>query len=125
MAASMCQTLKLHSYNASTHDAFAIQATQRRLFWTVYRFEKGLALRLGRSSNIRDSDITLPLDPNEPRQIKLGRIQGKAYDELYSPAGLLKQNNERGDSAAELAGQLRTLIDETRAELYVRVHSLS
>lgn len=45
-----------------------------RLFRTVYVLEKGAAFRLGRSSNIRDTEIALPSNPSEPRSIKLGSV---------------------------------------------------
>jgi hypothetical protein len=40
------------------HDTTESQS-QQSLFWTIYRVEKGLSLRLGRSSTICDSDITI------------------------------------------------------------------
>lgn len=92
---------------------------KEQLFWTVYKFEKGLALRLGRSSNLRDSDITLPRNPNEPRSVRLGCLQGKVYDQLFSAEGLSRPNIERQNRVAVLAGEIRGVIEETRAEALV------
>lgn len=82
--------------------------------------EKGISLRLGRSSNIHDAEITLLVSPNEPRFVKLGRINGMVYDQLYSPASLLRPVDNRNYLADVLAGELRQLINDTHAEISVR-----
>ncbi|KAE8451664.1 hypothetical protein EG329_003121 [Mollisiaceae sp. DMI_Dod_QoI] len=115
-AANFCQTLGYHRSHPPRGDNDSLLATQRRLFWTVYKVEKGLSLRLGRSSTIRDVDITLPIDQTRPT--RLGRIQGQVYDQLYSPAGLSQPYNaERGRMAEALAKELRDVIKETRSEV--------
>jgi hypothetical protein len=81
--------------------------------------EKGLSLRLGRSSNIRDGEITLPLDQDEPRATKLGRINGMVYDQLYSPAALSRSIDERNYAAESLAEDVRRIICEANAEIAV------
>ena len=118
-ASSLCQTLDYHRQsnpksNQPLHDA------QVRLFWSVYKIEKGLSLRLGRASTIRDSEITLPIAPDEPRSIRVGRIQGKVYDQLYSPEGLSRTYEERIAVADALAMELRDLISEARLDNLVR-----
>jgi len=118
-ASSLCQTLGYHRLYPPKENDRPLRAAQERLFWTVYKLEKGLSLRLGRSSKIRDDEITLPFDPNEPRSNRLGRIQGKIYDQLYSPVGLSQPDDERGHIAEELAGELRELINETHVEILV------
>lgn len=90
----------------------------------VHKFDKGFSLQLGRPSNIRDAEITLPFDPNEPRSTRLARIQGKVYDQLYSPAGLARAEDERGNMAEALARNLRELINETNIEVFVCLHCL-
>ena len=93
---------------------------EARLFWTVYRMEKGLSLRLGRSSNIRDIDITLPFDKEGERHSKLGRIQGKVWDQLYSPTSLAHANTQvRGQIAEGLADELREIINRTHSDVSV------
>ncbi len=82
--------------------------------------ETALSLRLGQSSNIRNAEIALPFHSNESRTIKLTRIQGKVYDQLYSPEGLSRPENERGMLAKTLAEELRDLIDMTHTEIFVR-----
>jgi hypothetical protein len=82
--------------------------------------ERGISLRLGRSSNIHDAEITLLVNPNESRFVKLGRINGMVYDQLYSPASLLRPLDNRNYLADVLAGELRQLINDTHAEISVR-----
>ena len=80
--------------------------------------EKGLSLRLGRASHIRDEDITLAWE-SDPIDIRAARIQGKVYDQLYSPSGLSRTQNERVVIAESLVEELRSLIEEADAEIVV------
>lgn len=89
----------------------------------MYNLDKGLSLRLGRSSNIRDRDITLPVEPNELRRTRLARIQGKVYDQLYNPEGLSKPEYERGKIAESLARELREVINDIYLEVIVSISS--
>lgn len=82
--------------------------------------EKGMSLRLGRSSSIRDIDITLPLDGGEERHCRLGRIQGRVWDQLYSPTSIAQVDSHvRSQLAEGLAEELRELIGKTRTEISV------
>ena len=98
-------------------------AAQQKLFWTVYKIDKGLSLRLGRCSNIRDDEIMLPELPNDHRAIRVARIQGKVYDQLYGPMSLRRSDIERGHMAETLAEEARGLVNEVYVELAVRLHS--
>jgi len=49
-------------------------------------------------------------------------IQGKIYDQLYSPAALARPEAERGGTARVLAAELRELINENRVECYVGLY---
>lgn len=101
-----------------------LRKSQERLFWLVYNLDKGLSLRFGRSSNIRDRDITLPFDPNALRRTRQARIQGQVYDELYSPEALSRPEDERGKIAESLARGLREIIQETCVDIMVCFLSL-
>ncbi|CCF34219.1 fungal specific transcription factor, partial [Colletotrichum higginsianum] len=92
--------------------------TETSLFWTVFKFEKGLALRLGRPSGIRDAEITLLAEPDEPRTTRIARIQGQVYDRLYSPAGL-PILSERKAQAMQLADEVRSIISQIESEISV------
>ncbi|KAF4979130.1 hypothetical protein FZEAL_4620 [Fusarium zealandicum] len=115
-ALNVCQTLGYHRLGSATGSG-NLHETQRNLFWAVFSFENGLSLRLGRSSGIRDSDIALSIDPDEPRSVKTSRIQRKVYDQLYSPAGLSSSAAARGWAVQTLSAELRVLIEATRADI--------
>jgi len=118
-ASNLCITLGYHRAHADKDNNQAEQADRENLFWVVYNMDKGLSLRLGRSSNIRDRDITLKSNPNELRRIRLARIQGKLYDQLYNAEALSKPEHERGSIAKVLARELREVINETYVEVMV------
>lgn len=116
----MCQTLGWHRL-----DLNGDSATERKtsLFWLTYLLDKGLALRLGRSANIHDHEITLPkrLDkPSVPKGwqdllgqwIRHSEIAGKAYQDLYSPAALRQSIQERFERANNLGAAMRRIRDE-------------
>ena len=123
-ASNLCQTLGYHRLRSPRENDQPLRVAQERLFWTVYEIDKGLSFRLGRSSNIRDAEITLPFDGDAPRNTRLARIQGRVYDQLHSSAALSCLDNESGYTAEALAGEVRELIEEIRAELFVGFHCL-
>ncbi|KAI0101628.1 fungal-specific transcription factor domain-containing protein [Nemania sp. FL0031] len=114
-AANLCQTLGLHR-GANQERDDGSQEARVNLFWMVFLLDKSLSLRLGRSSNFRDAEVTiaLPSDPNIRRCSQTSMIQGKIYEQLYSPAGLAVFNIERGAMAQALASELRGIIGATR-----------
>ncbi|KAI0539300.1 fungal-specific transcription factor domain-containing protein [Xylaria digitata] len=112
-AANLCHTLGLNRLaNSGQHD----QETRVNLFWMVVLLEKSLSLRLGRPSNMRDVEITTPLpsNPNIKRCSQISIIQGKIYDQLYSPTGLARSDIKRGVMAQVLASELREIINESK-----------
>lgn len=115
-AVNHCQTLRYH--RISNHPD-PKQAMGNDLFLSVYKFEKGLALRLGRPSGIRDTEITLPVVCSGNRATRSARIQGQVYDQLYRLGGL-SDFGERGRLARLLAEEVRGILMEIRAEISVR-----
>ncbi|KAH7253442.1 hypothetical protein B0J15DRAFT_513657 [Fusarium solani] len=116
-ALSLCQTLGYHRLCNSRRGTGAAQDAQKQLFWAVFGYESGLSLRLGRSSGIRDGDIVTPINPNEPRFIKVARVQRQVYDRLYSPASLSASAEDRYQTCQTLSQEMRETIDETHVEL--------
>ncbi|KAI1733607.1 fungal-specific transcription factor domain-containing protein [Xylaria scruposa] len=114
-AANICQTLGFHHLVKSGQDDGS-QEAQVGLFWLVFLLEKSLSLRLDRSSNFRDAEITTPLptDANIRRCARTSRIQGKIYDQLYSRTGLARSDVDRGVIAQTLASELREILSETK-----------
>lgn len=89
-----------------------------------------LSLRLGRTSTIRDEDITLPMPgPDQttdtilssilPSWIRLSTLQGRVYDEIYSSRALLQPEHIRTSRARALAKELKTIMN-TEDEFEVR-----
>ena len=97
----------------------------RRLFWTVYVFDKNASLLLGKASQIQDCEIdtrypSLPLDPSlRPWDesfilgIKLASLQGRIYGDLYSAGAASKSSFER----AETISRISSSMEQWRVEL--------
>ncbi|KAI3329398.1 hypothetical protein HD806DRAFT_285119 [Xylariaceae sp. AK1471] len=111
-AANLSQTLGLHCLAGDS------ETSQLNLFWMVFLLEKSLSLRLGRPSTLRDDEITSPVSsiPSVRRCSQTSSIQGKVYDQLYSPTGLARSDVERSGLAQALALELRGMINENRAD---------
>lgn len=112
-AAQSAHTLGLHA-RAGWANSPPDQQNQRLvLFWAVYFLEKTLCLRLGRSSTIRDCDITVPW-PGDLQvagshaleyfhhQVKVAGLAGSIYEQLYSGNALHLPGETRTTRALEL-----------------------
>ncbi|KAF5624074.1 uncharacterized protein FTJAE_10399 [Fusarium tjaetaba] len=113
-AMMLCQALGYHRLDSLKDGHHHMQSD---LFWVVYAYEKGLSLRLGRYSAVHDSEVSSPRQANQHRSIRLGRIQGKAYNQLYSTEGLNTSSAARCEVAKALAQELQLIIDETHHEI--------
>lgn len=109
------------------------------LFWFLYTMDKGLCLRLGRASTIQDYDIAVPLpvlgtEENfaagngkyntslKDKKInflglirfwcKLAGIQGRIYEDLYSPRALKQPKTSRAAKADLLVTDIRQMWNE-------------
>ena len=117
-ASHLSQTLGLHSAHALSTDDQGTKDQKIRLFWAVFLTEKWLCLRLGRSSTFRDEDITAPLvtfDQNVetllvPKWIDLAKIQGKTYNDIYSPSALMQPIDTRISRARTLVAEVNKLM---------------
>ncbi|KZL68094.1 fungal specific transcription factor, partial [Colletotrichum incanum] len=123
-ALNHCQTLGYHRLDPQPKGHGNEQGNMEiSLFWAVFKFEKGLALRLGRPSGIRDAEITLLAKPDEHRTIRIARIQGQIYDQLYSPAGL-PTLEERKAQAMQFADEVRDILTQIKSEISAAKESL-
>ncbi|KAI0011132.1 hypothetical protein F4779DRAFT_256397 [Xylariaceae sp. FL0662B] len=128
-ASRLCLSLGLHSAHTLSMDAPECRQQKWKLFWAIYNMERNLSLRLGRSSCIRDNEVTLPkaiptmtmgqstkpiLAPVWPYWIELASLQGRIYDEIYSPGALLQPSHVRTSHARDLASELKIIMQ--RAE---------
>ncbi|KAL3456643.1 hypothetical protein BJX64DRAFT_293904 [Aspergillus heterothallicus] len=127
-AALMCQAMGLNNSHIIAVERVEEGQRKLRLFWAVYALEKAVSLRLGRSSTIKDRDITVPrlaLDRTMtsvpfnrfPDWIELASLYGRMHDDLYSPAALAQSTEIRMSRTRALASELEQLIMR-RAEYY-------
>ncbi|KAL7798921.1 hypothetical protein V8C43DRAFT_276605 [Trichoderma afarasin] len=110
-ASHLCQTLGFHQDSFLETDGEDVKKAKQRLFFTIYRIDKSLSLRLGRSSNIQEYNVSLACEPMDMRWNKSANIQGRVYDELYSSFGLSRPYSDRLHSVKSLSGELQLLID--------------
>lgn len=81
-----------------------------------------LSLRLGRSSTFRDQDITLIRPGVERRSgstflaelapgwVSIASVQGRIYDDIYSPRALMQPLHVRTSRAQALVAELRGIM---------------
>ncbi|KAF2966602.1 hypothetical protein GQX73_g6990 [Xylaria multiplex] len=106
-AASHCHILGYHREKLYQSDRTTVSHTMRRLFWSLYVFDKNMSLILGRTSSFQDIEIDAqypPLSTDQGRKpwdewfhlaIRLAKVQGQIYDRLYSAAGIQTEVSER------------------------------
>ncbi|KAI0468819.1 hypothetical protein F4859DRAFT_488915 [Xylaria cf. heliscus] len=141
-AASHCHILGYHREKLYQNDHNEVSLTKRRLFWTIYVFDKNMSLLLGRSSNFKDIEIDVrypslsadkgrkPWDEWFHLAIRLSKVQGEIYDRLYSPTGLQIDARERRrhiDSLEVILHHWRTDLEQIDSTCvnYPQVFSLS
>ncbi|KAK3364500.1 hypothetical protein B0T25DRAFT_67577 [Lasiosphaeria hispida] len=126
-AAIICQTLGYHRISPSgkiptVEEQHANNAKQAS-FWFTYLIDRALSLRFGRASAIQDYDITIPRTLGHHmvsgawadvfnQWIMHAEFMGKAYENLYSPAALARQPEQRVESARQLIGMLQAVAGE-------------
>ncbi|CAI7638861.1 unnamed protein product [Penicillium bialowiezense] len=117
-----CQMLGYHRESAYKNPKDEDASNKRRIFWTIYVFDKTMSLLLGRASYLQDFDIDVktPSASSDPAlrpwdeafywMIKLSEVQGNTYNKLYSPAAIKHSSSERLNDIRNL----RTAIEECR-----------
>ncbi|KAL9110672.1 MAG: hypothetical protein Q9227_004849 [Pyrenula ochraceoflavens] len=121
MASHLCQSLGYHRISTLKNDQVGSRTEKVHVFWAIYVLDKGLSLRLGRPSTIRDSDIPLSLSlegcesGNRPEYqhyssqwVRIARIQGKIYENLYSPHALAMPSQDRQEHVVQLVEELES-----------------
>ncbi|KAF4438416.1 hypothetical protein F53441_12804 [Fusarium austroafricanum] len=95
-----CQMMGYHREVTYQKDRSGFAEHKRRLFWTLYVFDKTNSLHFGNASRVQDFEVdahypTIPDDPAEKPwvelfrlAVRLAKIQGLIFDKLYSVAGL-------------------------------------
>lgn len=119
-AAQMCQTLGFTRDILPRPETQEAKQRRAKLVWYIHLNDKMLALRLSRPTLIRDGEITLNFEALEAdgsdgpipiigKWARICDLQGKIYDNLYSPRALLQSDSQREAQARNLAANLHTL----------------
>ncbi|KAI8191345.1 hypothetical protein K4K54_010306 [Colletotrichum sp. SAR 10_86] len=117
----------LHRIASQQDHSFDSETRQKsKLFWAMFILEKNLSLQLGRSSTLRDHDITVPLRAIKmgyqiggslgvlsPKWLRISQIEGRVYDEIYSPEALHQGSNTRNSRARGLIADMKEIINDT------------
>lgn len=125
----MAQALGFHSKVVMTAEPAEEAQRKIRLFWALYALEKAVSLRLGRSSTIRDHDITVPrllldrkmtslLHNRLPDWTDVASLYGRVYDNIYSPNALAQPASIRESRTRAVAAELERIM-AARVEFYV------
>ncbi|PYH93987.1 hypothetical protein BO71DRAFT_450350 [Aspergillus ellipticus CBS 707.79] len=114
-AVTHCQSLGYHRKLTYRSISSGKAESIRRLFWTVYTFDKNMSLVLGRVSNMQNLEIdthhptvsTNPAlrawDKSFLMGIRLAELQGRIFDGLYSTATMARATSERARLISDLA----------------------
>ncbi|KAH7308693.1 hypothetical protein B0I35DRAFT_464246 [Stachybotrys elegans] len=131
-AAELCQTARFHRVTEQDEVDPKVTQIQRVVFWHIHMLDKCLGLRLGRASVIQDYDIDIPrtydfllLDSLHHVRfldlwIYVSTLQGKIYEELYSPAALAQPPEELARKARAIAAKYDEVggeVEQAREEV--------
>ncbi|KJX99115.1 fungal specific transcription factor domain protein [Zymoseptoria brevis] len=127
-ATEISQALEYHQMPPPDRSTGNLEHVTFGTFAMTYILDKGLSLRLGRCSNLRDHDISSFAHINQglvstrstfqrymTLSISVARLQGETYDQLYSASAVALQDNMRHSRAQELLASLWKLRDEMRS----------
>jgi hypothetical protein len=122
-ACQLCLTLGYHRENNLPGESDEAKKKRAVLFWLAYILDRALALRLGRPSMLQDYEITLPRKLDHLGEFESHRdtiqswmahaeVQGKIYEELYSPAAPTRPLEQRTKTAQTCAKVLLAELDK-------------
>lgn len=124
-AAAHCQSLGYHRETTYRNILSGKADNIRRLFWTVYIFDKNMSLLLGRVSNMQGVmiDVRYPAissdlgrrawDESFIMGIRLAEFQDRIFTSLYNAATSIKDASER----ARLISDLESAMEQWHLEL--------
>lgn len=113
-----------HRTDSMIKDSPDVRERKIVMFWFLYILDKGLCLRLGRASTIRDYDISIPLPGSNPADtdytgkqmvlfwVKLSGLHSRLYEDLYSPCALREDVYSRAEKATKLASEIEEMWAE-------------
>ncbi|RAH80848.1 hypothetical protein BO86DRAFT_364181 [Aspergillus japonicus CBS 114.51] len=130
-AATQCQSLGYHREASYRNIPSGKADSIRRLFWTVYCFDKNMSLLLGRVSNLHGLAIDTrhpamatdralrPWDESFIMGIRLAELQDRVLTGLYSLGTASKGPSER----ARLIRDLAAAMEEWRVEFTQQINA--
>ncbi|TDZ59899.1 putative transcriptional regulatory protein [Colletotrichum trifolii] len=124
-AVQLCQSLGYHRITTVRSGNRDDEDYKTFLFWSVYFLDKSLSLRLGRPSTCQDYDITIPYPSSSSKAhgvlmsyfylwVIVAGIQGKTYEQLYSPEAVSQPASIREGRARGLAAELKRVTEQTQ-----------
>lgn len=131
-AVTHCQSLGYHRESTYRSIPYSKAESIRRLFWTVYTFDKNISLVLGRVSNMQGLDIDTqhPIpstdlalrawDESFIMGIRLAELQGRIFVGLYSTATMARDSFERSQLISRLAAAMEKWhfeLEQVRGDL--------
>lgn len=124
-ARETCQSLGYHKAGRGSDGISNEPNHLGLLFWLVYVLEKTLSLRLGRASTITEQDVTVPppggTHPSCPLsfylqlQVRLARLAGMVYTDLYSAHSLTVPEHSRRTRIQKLSHEVLIIQEATLA----------
>ncbi|BCS02993.1 uncharacterized protein AKAW2_61257A [Aspergillus luchuensis] len=117
-ASTHCQSLGYHRETTYRNILSGKADNIRRLFWTIYVFDKNMALLLGRVSNMQGVKIdvrhpAISIDPGRRAWdesfimgIRMAEFQDKIFTNLYNLATSIKDPSERTQLIQNLASDM-------------------
>lgn len=116
----MCQRLGLIRETLSKPETREEKQRRGKIVCWIHMLDKMLSMRLSRPSLIRVGEITLNfealettgsdgLPPILSKWTNFCDLQGRVYDDLYSPRALMLPVDERESRARDLAADLKKL----------------
>lgn len=108
-----------HRKSSLKGDSWEVAEDKRHAFWTIYTFDKNLALNLGYTPNIQDYDIDIdyytistnpgvrPWDESVIAMAELSKLEGMIYEQLYSLSALDKSVAERANIISTLSSSFQ------------------
>ncbi|KAI0176331.1 fungal-specific transcription factor domain-containing protein [Hypoxylon sp. FL1284] len=126
-ALRLAHSLGLHTRKSSEHCSPTLALQRRQVFWMAYILDRDISLQAKLAPVQLDNDIDLDLPPSEAEdnlagfifaadghtkinyfrtRIELARIQGEAYDCVYSVSAQNRNSRERAESVARVLGSL-------------------
>ncbi|KAF2759746.1 hypothetical protein EJ05DRAFT_498949 [Pseudovirgaria hyperparasitica] len=135
-AAAASAALSMGWHRMSEDDTDQQRRRKAQIFWYIYVMDRSISLRFGRAAILQDYDIDVDLPDygSSPVAqystkvvclwIRTARVQGRVYEQLYSPAALKQSREVQKNHAKLLLHEIETVREEI-PQLYQHHESLN